>query len=31
MQNVKQLIGGGKNRLKPYYHKLQRLCKWTAG
>ena len=28
MQNVKQLMGGVKNSLKPYYHKLQRLCKW---
>ena len=28
MQNVKQLIGEGKTIIKPYYHKLQRLCKW---
>lgn len=28
MLNIKKLIGGGKTIIKPYYHKLERLCKW---
>ena len=27
MLNIKILIGGGKALLKPYYHKIKRLCK----